>query len=65
MYQASFNFQSNNFGKGGAQNDRVTVSVQDPAGTNNADFTTPPEYASTLCISIQLTFFQRSIGANE
>ncbi|KAG5653861.1 hypothetical protein H0H81_009940 [Sphagnurus paluster] len=41
--EAAFNFQTNNFGKGGAQNDRVTISVQDASGTNNADFSTPPE----------------------
>ncbi|KAI9434878.1 Fungalysin metallopeptidase-domain-containing protein [Lactarius indigo] len=40
--EATFNFQTNNFGKGGVGNDRVTVSVQDPAGTDNADFSTPP-----------------------
>ncbi|KAI9443780.1 Fungalysin metallopeptidase-domain-containing protein [Lactarius indigo] len=41
--ESTFNFQTNNFGKGGAGNDRVTVSVQDPAGTDNADFATPPD----------------------
>ncbi|KAL1942280.1 hypothetical protein VTO73DRAFT_6344 [Trametes versicolor] len=41
--EAAFNFQNNNFGKGGAGNDRVTVSVQDTAGLDNADFATPPD----------------------
>ncbi|KAI0688605.1 Fungalysin metallopeptidase-domain-containing protein [Cytidiella melzeri] len=41
--EAAFNFQNNNFGKGGVGNDRVTVSVQDSAGTNNADFATPAD----------------------
>lgn len=41
--QATFNFQQNNFGKGGVGNDRVTASVQDSAGVDNADFATPPE----------------------
>ncbi|TFK32708.1 Fungalysin metallopeptidase-domain-containing protein [Crucibulum laeve] len=41
--EAAFNFQTNNFGKGGKGNDRVTVSVQDSAGTDNADFSTPPD----------------------
>ncbi|KAF9460271.1 Fungalysin metallopeptidase-domain-containing protein [Collybia nuda] len=41
--EAAFNFQTSNFGKGGAQNDRVQISVQDSAGTNNADFSTPPD----------------------
>ena len=40
---AAFNFQTDNFGKGGKGNDRVTVSVQDSAGTDNADFSTPPD----------------------
>ncbi|KAI9453869.1 Fungalysin metallopeptidase-domain-containing protein [Lactarius psammicola] len=41
--EATFNFQTNNFGKGGLGNDPVTVSVQDPAGIDNADFATPPD----------------------
>ena len=41
--EAAYNFQNNNYGKGGSGNDRVTISVQDPAGTNNADFATPPD----------------------
>ncbi|EIM81848.1 uncharacterized protein STEHIDRAFT_103213 [Stereum hirsutum FP-91666 SS1] len=41
--ESAFNFQNNNFGKGGSGNDRVTISVQDAAGTNNADFATPAD----------------------
>ncbi|KAL9709735.1 hypothetical protein Ac2012v2_006787 [Leucoagaricus gongylophorus] len=41
--EATFNFQQDNFGKGGAGNDRVTVSVQDASGLNNADFATPAD----------------------
>ncbi|KAJ8481442.1 hypothetical protein ONZ51_g5966 [Trametes cubensis] len=41
--EAGFNFQNNNFGKGGAGNDRVTISVQDSNGIDNADFATPPD----------------------
>ncbi|KAI0822089.1 Fungalysin metallopeptidase-domain-containing protein [Trametes gibbosa] len=41
--EAAFNFQNNNFGNGGKGNDRVTVSVQDSAGIDNADFATPPD----------------------
>ena len=33
--EAGFNFQNNNFGKGGVGNDRVTISVQDSSGINN------------------------------
>ena len=35
--EAAFNFQNNNFGKGGAGNDRVEVSVQDASGKNNGE----------------------------
>ncbi|CAE6429889.1 unnamed protein product [Rhizoctonia solani] len=41
--EASYNFQQNNNEKGGAENDRVLISVQDTAYTNNADFSTPPD----------------------
>jgi extracellular elastinolytic metalloproteinase len=39
--ESAYNFQQNNNGKGGAGNDRVTASIQDSAGTDNADFATP------------------------
>ncbi|KAH8107793.1 Fungalysin metallopeptidase-domain-containing protein [Cristinia sonorae] len=41
--EAAFNFQNNNFGNGGKGNDRVTISVQDSAGKDNADFATPAD----------------------
>ncbi|KAF9486176.1 hypothetical protein BDN70DRAFT_988183 [Pholiota conissans] len=41
--EAAYNFQTYNFGKGGAGNDAVLVSVQDSAGTDNADFSTPAD----------------------
>ncbi|PPQ72749.1 hypothetical protein CVT26_003029 [Gymnopilus dilepis] len=41
--ESAFNFQVNNFGKGGVGNDQVTISVQDSSGTNNANFATPPD----------------------
>ncbi|KAH9477345.1 Extracellular metalloproteinase MEP [Psilocybe cubensis] len=44
--EAAFNFQTNNNGKGGKGNDRVTISVQDSAGTDNADFSTPADGTS-------------------
>ncbi|KZW03081.1 putative extracellular elastinolytic metallo proteinase precursor [Exidia glandulosa HHB12029] len=44
--EAAFNFQQDNFGKGGKGNDRVTISVQDTAGLNNADFSTPADGSS-------------------
>ncbi|KAG2012836.1 extracellular elastinolytic metalloproteinase [Coprinopsis cinerea AmutBmut pab1-1] len=47
--EAAFNFQQDNFGKGGVGNDRVTISVQDASGTNNANFATPPDGQSGRC----------------
>ncbi|RXW23414.1 hypothetical protein EST38_g2442 [Candolleomyces aberdarensis] len=47
--EAAFNFQTNNFGKGGSGNDRVLMSVQDSSGTNNANFATPPDGQSGTC----------------
>ncbi|KAH9912689.1 Fungalysin metallopeptidase-domain-containing protein [Epithele typhae] len=41
--ESAYNFQADNFDEGGKGGDRVTVSVQDSAGTNNADFSTPPD----------------------
>ncbi|KAJ3486320.1 hypothetical protein NLI96_g4333 [Meripilus lineatus] len=41
--EEAFNFQNNNFGYGGYGNDRVSISVQDPSGRNNAFFATPPD----------------------
>ncbi|KAG5638544.1 hypothetical protein H0H81_012045 [Sphagnurus paluster] len=47
--EAAFNFQNNNFGKGGKGNDRVLMSVQDSGGTNNANFATPADGQSGTC----------------
>ncbi|KAK0184108.1 Fungalysin metallopeptidase-domain-containing protein [Armillaria mellea] len=47
--ETSYNFQNSNFGKGGAEGDRVLMSVQDPGGTNNANFATPPDGQSGTC----------------
>ncbi|KAH8828201.1 Fungalysin metallopeptidase-domain-containing protein [Flagelloscypha sp. PMI_526] len=41
--ESTFNFQTNNNGKGGSANDRVLVSVQDTGGTDNANFATPAD----------------------
>ncbi len=48
IYQYGFdepsgNFQQNNYGRGGAQNDRVNADALDGSGTNNANFATPPD----------------------
>ena len=37
--EAARNFQTNNFGRGGVGNDRVSAEAQDSSGTNNANFT--------------------------
>lgn len=41
--QTAYNFQANNWGKGGSANDVVLVSVQDSSGSDNANFATPAE----------------------
>ena len=40
------NFQSNNYGRGGAGNDYVNADAQDGSGTDNANFGTPPDGSS-------------------
>ncbi|RXW20286.1 hypothetical protein EST38_g5569 [Candolleomyces aberdarensis] len=47
--EAAFNFQQDNFGKGGRAADRVQISVQDASGTNNANFATPPDGQPGVC----------------
>lgn len=37
------NFQTNNFGRGGSGSDAVSAQAQDSSGTNNANFSTPPD----------------------
>jgi hypothetical protein len=51
LYQLGFteaarNFQNDNFGRGGLQNDRVLAEVQDSSSTNNANFSTPSDGSS-------------------
>lgn len=41
--ESARNFQTNNFGRGGLGNDRVSAEGQDMGATNNANFTTPPD----------------------
>jgi PKD repeat protein len=48
LYQLGFteaagNFQSNNFSRGGVANDAVQADAQDGSGTDNANFSTPPD----------------------
>ncbi|MBS1812803.1 MAG: M36 family metallopeptidase [Acidobacteria bacterium] len=37
------NFQTDNFGLGGVGNDAIQADAQDGSGTNNANFSTPPD----------------------
>ncbi|KDN38736.1 hypothetical protein RSAG8_09286, partial [Rhizoctonia solani AG-8 WAC10335] len=39
----AYNFQNDNFGKGGKGEDRIQVSVQDGSGVDNANFVAPPD----------------------
>ena len=39
--ESAGNFQQNNFGQGGAGNDRLRAEAQDGSGTNNANMATP------------------------
>jgi extracellular elastinolytic metalloproteinase len=60
--ETSRNFQTNNFGKGGAQNDPVNVDAQDASGTNNANFATPPDGSRPR---MQMFLFTSNGGAQE
>ena len=44
--EAAGNFQADNLGRGGAGNDYVRAEAQDGSGTNNANFSTPPDGGS-------------------
>lgn len=41
--EASGNFQTNNYGRGGVDGDYVRAEAQDGSGTSNANFATPPD----------------------
>lgn len=41
--EAAGNFQTDNFGLGGQGNDAIQADAQDGSGTNNANFSTPPD----------------------
>ena len=44
--EVSRNAQASNFGRGGAQNDRIKAEAQDGSGRNNANATTPADGSS-------------------
>lgn len=41
--EQAFNFQTDNYGRGGAGADRISAEAQDSSGTNNANFSTPAD----------------------
>ncbi|MEZ5429288.1 MAG: M36 family metallopeptidase [Pyrinomonadaceae bacterium] len=41
--EQAFNFQNDNFGRGGLGGDKISVEVQDSAGINNSNFSTPAD----------------------
>ena len=41
--EAARNFQNDNFGRGGVAGDKIKAEAQDFSGTNNANFSTPPD----------------------
>ncbi|MDQ4041876.1 MAG: M36 family metallopeptidase, partial [Actinomycetota bacterium] len=45
--EAAGNFQANNYGRGGTQGDYVRAEAADGGGTNNANFSTPVETATS------------------
>ncbi|PYV99337.1 MAG: hypothetical protein DMG89_08290 [Acidobacteria bacterium] len=47
--EAAGNFQQNNFGRGGRDNDPVNAEGQDGAGTDNANFATPVDGLNPVC----------------
>ena len=66
LYSAGFteqfwNFQMDNFGKGGAGGDQVSAQVQDGSGVNNANFGTPDEGAAP---TMQMFLFGESSSSS-
>ena len=56
--EAAFNFQNNNFGKGGAGNDRVEVSVQDRSGVNDGEASSSHRCTiSVINVSLNVTAY--------
>ncbi len=61
--EAAGNFQNNNIGRGGVQKDYVNAEAQDGSGTDNSNFSTPPDGSSGR---MQMYLFSPAIvnGAN-
>ncbi|KAF8507281.1 Fungalysin metallopeptidase-domain-containing protein [Hysterangium stoloniferum] len=60
--EVAFNFQQNNFGRGGRGGDRVLVTSQDLTLPNNAMFATPPEGQSG---TVRVGIFQSTLGRRD
>jgi hypothetical protein len=59
--EASGNFQSNNYNRGGDQFDEVIADAQDGSGTDNANFATPPDGSNPR---MQMYIWNATSGAN-
>jgi len=55
------NFQLNNYGRGGAGSDEVNADAQDGSGTNNANFSTPPDGSNPR---MQMFIWDADAGTN-
>jgi hypothetical protein len=62
--ESLWNFQQDNFGKGGAGADGISAQVQDGSGTNNANFGTPDDggYPRMQMFLFTESSFRRSDG---
>jgi extracellular elastinolytic metalloproteinase len=58
--EAAGNFQQNNYGRGGRADDYVFADAMDGSGTNNANFSTPPDGSRP-----RMQMFLWTIGTNN
>ena len=58
--EAAGNFQENNYGRGGDAGDAVQADAQDGSGTNNANFSTPPDGQSG-----RMQMYVWTVGASD
>jgi hypothetical protein len=56
--EASGNFQENNYGRGGLESDSVNADAQDGSGSNNANFSTPPEPNGPFSTNPRMQMFE-------
>ena len=60
--EEAFNFQLDNNGKGGLGDDRVSISIQDGSGVNNANFATPEEYVTFILETVAMANVSIAVG---